>query len=173
MLPPGHIAAGYLAAKIAGHFIPALNSPKYLALTSFFSFFPDLDYFIAFARTRKWIIDKQISHRDFPTHAPLLYLLVFSIWYVVFGQTRLLAWTFLIGTWSHFILDTFSASGIPWLYPFTNKRFGLTLDLRNLPSTENFFEYWLEFVKEYAKTAVFKAELLISVIALIFLIFHY
>lgn len=167
MLPPGHIAGGYLAGKIAGHFIPALNSPGYLALTSFFAFFPDLDIFIEFAKVGRFAFSDKISHRNFPSHAPLLYLLVFGIWYVVFGQARLLAWTFLVGTWSHFILDTFSATGIPWLYPFSSKRFGIKTDLKLLPNSQIFLSYWIEFCQEYAKTAVFKAEVLLIIITLI------
>src|SRR3989338_3782405 len=119
MLPPGHIAAGFLATKIASGFVPELNQPQYLALGAFFGFIPDLDFFLAFFKLKKFISSEKLNHRRFATHAPLLYLLLFILsYYLIFPQHPLTALAFILGTWSHFLIDTFAAEGIGWLYPF-------------------------------------------------------
>ncbi|MBI4049793.1 MAG: metal-dependent hydrolase [Candidatus Doudnabacteria bacterium] len=166
MLPPGHIAGGFLAAKAAAQLVPSLNRPEFLALTSFFAFLPDIDFFLVFLKKGKFIADESINHRKFKTHAPLLYLLLFAIYYLLFPEQRLFAWAFIIGTWSHFFIDTFSAEGILWLYPFSNTLYNLPLDRKiSLPDL-SFFQYWLTFLKEYAKVFSFKLEIILIITAL-------
>ncbi|MBI4363220.1 MAG: metal-dependent hydrolase [Candidatus Doudnabacteria bacterium] len=116
MLPPGHIAGGYLTGKIASQFIPALNTPELLALTAFAGFLPDLDFFLVFIKAKKFVnTDESINHRTFLTHAPLLYLLLFVVCYLIFPEYRVLEFAFVIGTWSHIFIYTFSSDGIQWL----------------------------------------------------------
>jgi hypothetical protein len=120
-------------------------------------------------KAKKMIIVKSINHREFITHAPLVYLLVFAIWYWLFPEARLFSWSFIIGTWSHFFIDTFGApvDGIPWLYPFSKKNFCINID-RDTEHTERpFINYWMTFVKQYIKLATAKLELLVIIIAFI------
>ncbi|HEV8601000.1 MAG TPA: metal-dependent hydrolase [Patescibacteria group bacterium] len=166
MLPPGHIAGGFLAAKIASHFIPELDHSKYLLLSSFFGFFPDLDFFFAFFKAKKFISREDINHRQFVTHAPLLYLVVFTALYS-FPNLRLFAWTFILGTWSHFLLDSISSVGIAWLYPFTSKLYNKTWDSRIAISEQGFLKHWTTFVREYMKIFSFKAEMAIILVAIL------
>lgn len=166
MLPPGHIAAGYLAGKLASQFIPELNKPEYLALTSLFAFLPDLDFFFAFFKLKKFISSSDANHHDYLSHAPLLYLLAFVICYLLFPDYHLVAITFIIGTWSHFIIDSISAVGILWLYPFNKKLYGLTLDRRIEITDQRFFPHWQRFVKEYTKVFSFRLEIALIIIAI-------
>lgn len=166
MLPPGHIAGGYLAGKLASVIYPELNQPEYLALSSFFGFFPDVDFFLAFFKLKKLISSESVNHRKFITHVPFLYLLAFIIWYFLWPETRMIAVTFLIGTWSHFLIDTFAAEGIQWLYPFSKKLLGLKLDRKIVIQEQAFLAHWTEFVKEYTKRFSFKAELIIIITAI-------
>lgn len=166
MLPPGHIAAGFLSAKIASNFIPALGEPQYLGLTAFFGFFPDLDFFLAFFKLKKFISSNDVNHRRFATHAPLLYLFLFTVYYLLFPDDRIFAWAFIIGTWSHFLIDSFSAEGVQWLYPFSKKLYGLPLDARISVKEQGFMAHWVEFVKVYSRVFSFKAEILLIIIAL-------
>src|SRR3989338_11058321 len=108
MLPPGHIAGGYTAGKLAAWLFPQLNTPEFLVLAAFFGFFPDLDFFLAFAKSKRMIIDSRFNHHKFATHAPVLYFLIFGICYLIFPDYRYIAVAFIIGTWSHLLIDTFA-----------------------------------------------------------------
>lgn len=167
MLPVGHVAGGFLAAKVGAIFIPELNQPYYLGLAGFFGFFPDLDYFAVFWRSRKFTDDGSVSHRNFFSHGPLLYLLAFAIWILLFPESKLIAICFLAGTMSHFILDTVSGAGIMWLYPFSSRRFGFAVEEKIPVDEKRFFKYWTQFVSEYSKKYALKAEVAIIVLALL------
>ncbi|MBI3952764.1 MAG: metal-dependent hydrolase [Candidatus Doudnabacteria bacterium] len=169
MLPPGHIAGGFIASKVAANFVTPLDRPEFFILTSFFSFFPDLDSFISFAKIGKMISREDIDHRTYPTHAPLLYLLVFAIFYFLFPSYHYVSWAFLIGTWSHFLIDTFSAEGILWLWPFSKKFYNKQMDPRITITEQGFFKHWTEFLKKYFKVFSFKVEILLIAIALVLL----
>ena len=79
----------------------------------FFSFAPDLDSFVSFAREKSFIVKnpKKNNHRHFISHAPVLWMLAGmriyffsrSPYFKIFG---LLVW---LGSWSHFLL-------IVWIY---------------------------------------------------------
>ncbi|MEO8065656.1 MAG: metal-dependent hydrolase [Candidatus Doudnabacteria bacterium] len=171
MLPPGHIAGGYLAGKIASIWIPALRQPEYLALSSFFGFVPDLDTFWTFYKNKRMISTDRINHRQYFTHAPLLYLAIFLLWYILFPHSRLIALTFILGTWSHFILDTFSYEGIMWMWPFSTSALSILAPTKiSIRSTE-FFGHWLEVAKKYSRLGLAKAEAMLIIIAILTLIY--
>src|ERR1700729_1980799 len=108
MLPPGHIAAGYLTAKVLlhnSHQPFSLNQQKQLLWWGmFFGFAPDLDYFYVLYRQRAFTVKDggQVNHRKFLTHAPILwliaglavYFLSVDVYYKIFG---LLLW---LASWS-------------------------------------------------------------------------
>lgn len=169
MLPPGHIAAGFLSAQAAAIFIPGLNDPKYLLLSALFGFAPDLDFFIIFAKVKKFISSDAVNHRKFITHAPLLYLLLFAVCYLLFPAQWLLALTFLLGTWSHFLLDSVSSSGIAWLWPFSKNLYGFGLDKKIIVINQTFFRHWIEFLQKYSRIFSFKAEMTLVLLALLIL----
>src|SRR5689334_7113502 len=81
MLPPGHIAAGYLTTyallKVTHAQLPPQQFNLLLSLGAFFGFAPDLDTFMSFAKAKSLILqDGKHSHRKFFSHAPLAWLIV-------------------------------------------------------------------------------------------------
>lgn len=121
MLPPGHIAGGYIASfGILKLLKPDLDPSQInilLALGTFFGFAPDLDHFLAFARIKRFTVpNDRINHRHFISHAPFLWLAVCAALFLLFPDPlfRYGLIVVLAGSWSHFILDSFSY-GIKWL----------------------------------------------------------
>ncbi|HYV33607.1 MAG TPA: metal-dependent hydrolase [Candidatus Limnocylindria bacterium] len=182
MLPPGHIAAGYLVAEVLLKFThPQLTSAELNQLVCwgmFFGFAPDLDVFWFMIKNRTLrVVSKDASgksHRNSFTHVPLfwlvlglaVYFLGATIYWKYFG---LLIW---LGGWSHMILDSI-AFGIPWLSPFSNKFYALTetQEAVDLPE-KNIFKYGIHFLKFYSTKATFYLEIVVILSAAI-VFFHY
>lgn len=171
MLPPGHLAGGFLAAKVAGIWLPQLNQNEYLVLSTLFGILPDLDFIVVFFKKRKFIIDNEIDHHEFISHMPLLYLAIFLAWIALFPGTWLVAVTFILGTWSHFVLDTIASDGAQWFYPFSKKKFRLSTDPKIPLPDRNFMDFWKDFIKQYSKLNSFRLESGIVIIAILTLIF--
>lgn len=174
MLPPGHLAVGFLAGKIVSLAILEFNEPKVLLFTSLFGILPDLDFFYAFFKARRFITKEEINHRHFVTHAPLLYLAVFLVWFWLFPLTWIISLAFLVGTWSHFIVDTLGSDGIAWAYPFSNKFFTIGADKKLVITEQNFFKHWYSLVSNYCfktRSAKFEISIVIITLFIIFIIF--
>lgn len=179
MLPPGHIAAGYIVAKTITKFVPFtldLNQISQLSwLGMLFAFIPDLDYFYAFLRIGKMRIDiSQANHRRYITHAPLLWLaiglIIFFLAHSDFGKALgLVIW---FCSWTHFVLD--SEWGVMWLWPFSKKFYPFKpeyyqkkYDLANqTPPNENFFQFWIDMVRSYLTEKSSYLEITIIILAL-------
>jgi hypothetical protein len=161
MLPPGHIAAGYLTAEIVlrtFNFDFDTNQIQNLLIWgAVFGFIPDLDFFLAFAKQGKMRIDNDVAnHRKFISHAPLLWLAV-GVVIFVFAPTdfvKVLAVLLWLCTWSHFILD--AEWGIMWLWPFSKKLYPFSTEFytrkyqsKRTPTDLRFWHYWLSIIKEY------------------------
>ena len=175
MLPPGHVAAGYLVAnlviKLSG-FKPGLLEANHLVLWGmFFSFAPDLDTFYSFAKEKAFTVHdpEAHNHRKYWSHAPLLwlfaglaiYLLGTSEYVKCFG---LLVW---MCSWSHFVLDSIEY-GIMWLWPFSKKIYAIrTVELMKI-SEPDFLSYWLKFLKVYRKYVTFYLEIAVIISAIIY-----
>src|SRR5258707_1017416 len=128
MLPPGHIAAGYLTAKVLLHFshegLTQVQQTRLVWWAIFFGFAPDLDMFLSFFKEKALVVKNvnKNNHRRFYSHAPVLWLITGLMIYIfastpyfkIFG---LLLW---LGAWSHFILDSIDY-GIMWLWPFSKQ----------------------------------------------------
>lgn len=185
MLPPGHIAGGYLASLAAvgllGLKIPELQIPSMTALGTFMAFAPDLDMFRGFARAGKmhnYESDANQDHRYFFTHVPIIYLLAalgLFAWGVLqdSGSFQAAAIVFLVGSWSHFILDSLesSGSGIKWFWPISNKLYSVFPKTQSSKSDKDgFWKFWIGFVKSYTKHPEFYLEVLIIIVALIVVI---
>ena len=89
MLPPGHIAAGFLVAEAVSRVLkPNLSFDEHAWLViwgMFFSFVPDLDTFYSFIREKSFTVrdPEQNDHRKYWSHAPVLWMLVgLSIFFV-------------------------------------------------------------------------------------------
>ena len=166
MLPPGHIAGGLLAAeallKILKPDLPQSQLNQLLWWGMFFSFAPDLDSFISFAKERSLAVrnaDKN-DHRNFFSHAPILWLLAGLAVYAASGSVYLktvglLLW---VCSWSHFLLDSID-HGVMWLWPLSKKRYALNRPDALTNTEPTFFGYWAYFLKAYASWPTFYAEL--------------
>ena len=184
MLPPGHIAAGYLLVDTYEKiFKPVLSAKQKNVLPwlgAFFGFVPDLDMFVAFFHNKSFTIQEEKSeHREYYTHYPILWLIASLITMIfssisknVFGFTVGIA--ILLGTWSHFLLDSIDSSvGIKWFWPFKNSYYVL---IQSKPKSRKkagkFFKFWFEFLRWYIKDGGWTSKIeLILLIILIFSIF--
>jgi len=170
MLPPGHIAAGFLTSLAVVKLLKPDLSPvelqHMLYWGMFFGFSPDFDNFIAFAKVKAWWYKKDVDngiHRKFYSHVPILWLVAglavyFASESVYWKQVGLLLW---LGSWSHFILDSLEY-GVMWLWPF-NKELWALKDRgvsRGIPAN-SFIGYWISFLKYYITRWTFYCELLI------------
>ncbi len=174
MLPPGHIAAGFLTAeallKITHPNLTPNQLNQLLFWGAFWGFAPDLDYFYSFALEKAFTIKdtEKNNHRRFITHAPVVWLtaglLIFFLATSPFWKTfGLLVW---LGSWSHFLLDSIEY-GVIWLWPLSKKKYAFKhVESFNI-TKRGFFAYWWEFVKLYTKAITFYAEIIILVSAFI------
>jgi hypothetical protein len=173
MLPPGHIAAGYLVAEalIRATHVPLTDTQTsiLLLLGMFFAFAPDLDMFYGFATRHEWTASsKTFNHRRFMSHVPVLWLIA-GLGVYIFAATPfmqcvgLLLW---LGSWSHFLLDSIE-SGVMWLWPFSHKVFALKNPGKTYVSSERrFFKFWTDFVQAYFHSPAFPFELIIITAAI-------
>jgi len=174
MLPPGHIAGGYLAAtallKLTHSHFTLEQIHSLLALGAFFGFAPDLDYFYAFAKIGRFTNpNHKVNHRHFFTHAPLVWLAVgLSIYFIAadpfIKYIGLVVW---LGSWSHFVLDSIEF-GVQWLWPFTPRLFGLkdVGQAEKIPDKE-FMGFWTKFVKYYFTRVSFYLEIIVIIIGIL------
>jgi hypothetical protein len=170
MLPPGHIAAGYLTAEALLKLVnPQLDTTQIRQLLYwgvFFSFAPDLDDFLAFVKVRAWWYKKDMDnsmHRKFYSHIPLLWMLAGlaiyffsqSEFYQIFG---LMVW---VSSWTHFVLDSIDF-GIMWLWPFNKQVWALrNRGVQRQLVADSFFGFWFTFLKSYVTTWTFYTEVII------------
>lgn len=177
MLPPGHIAGGFLAAygllKITKPDLAPAQVDQLLWLGAFFGFAPDLDYFVSFFKERSLTVRdfEKNTHRQFISHAPLVWLAVGLLIYFLASSifVKYLGLVIWLGSWTHFIADSVEY-GVMWLWPFSTKYIGL-IPRDYLKITEpGFWRYWVKFVKLYTKAVSFYLEILVIIVACYILI---
>jgi len=123
--------------------------------------------------------DKTIAsnHREYPTHAPLTWLILCAL-IVLAGLitnsifTVFIGLTILAGSWSHFVLDSIEF-GIRWFWPFSNKRYCLhkTVEIEPAGQKGTFSYYWkMITTRDFLKSWSLYAEILIVMIAVVVLI---
>ena len=94
------------------------------------SIFPDIDHKNSYigkkAKTISKAINKFAGHRKL-FHAPLMYLLLYSISIGMINDKLLLVGIkgLFLGVLSHLLLDSFTIGGLPWFYPLSKKKFSL------------------------------------------------
>jgi len=175
MLPPGHVAAGYLVAESLLRFAnPSLGLEELNRLVlwgMFFSFAPDLDSFYSFAKEKAFTVrNPEVNdHRKFWSHAPFVWLCAgLAVYFLGTNEyIRLLGLLIWACSWSHFLLDSVEY-GIMWLWPFSKKTFAIR-KMQPLRITEpGFVGYWLKFLKLYSKFITFYLEILVLASAFLF-----
>lgn len=174
MLPPGHIAAGYLVTRVVLYFGPQFAAAQHNELMLwgiFFSFAPDLDMFYTFYRTRRLTItDDDPSHREYYSHAPILWLLVgLGIYFLAtdafIKYVGLLLW---IGSWTHFALDSIQ-HGVMWGWPLSRETYALKDHNKKSGIRESgFWRFWVKFIDFYATkmTLSFTVEISLVILAI-------
>lgn len=183
MLPPGHVAAGFLTAhamvKVLRPDLTAAELQQFLLLGAFFGFAPDLDTFVAFAKVKSLTFEGGVkdsaNHRKFVSHAPVLWLLAGLLVYgFADGEFAKLAGLLLwLASWSHFLLDTIQY-GIMWLWPVRSEIYAMLDRGVSVPVlAHGFWGYWWGFLKSYSRKTSFYLELLIIAIAAVVLFANY
>lgn len=176
MLPPGHLAAGYLATKLSIQALlplyPQADQLKFWIVGIASSFFVDLDVFVTFLKIGRPVSGtKGVNHRMDFTHAPSLHVSIALIGFVLSilissSDLQLYAILYCIGTLTHFILDS-TYYGIMWAWPFSHKLYAL----RNagvdseLPQ-RSVLAYWKTYFGLYIRKVEFYIELLFLIIAI-------
>lgn len=177
MLPPGHIAASFLASyeflKITHPQFELSQINFLLAVGTFFGFAPDLDMFFAFAKEKAFVIkdSEKHNHRKYLTHAPALWLILSLLIYFVSKSEleKYVGLMILVGSFSHFILDSIE-HGIMWFWPFSNKIYALKDAGSHYEIDEkNFIRHWWKSLQLYFKSVSFYLEILL--IILVFIIY--
>jgi hypothetical protein len=134
VLLPTHLAVGYVLGELFADFVRrrwagSRVSNRIVITTMLFAILPDVDVLW-------WAIKKGAGglggslggHHMYATHVPVFYLLAAVIAHL-FVHCRssggLLITAALLGSMSHFVLDSFLIGwGIMWLYPFSSRLIG-------------------------------------------------
>lgn len=129
-----HINGGLLAGLYMSQQMtnaPIVSTGVFLGGALIGSILPDIDHKNSYigqkAKTISKAINKFAGHRKL-FHAPLIYLLLYSISTSMITNKLLLAGTkgLFLGVFSHLILDSFTIGGLPWFYPLSKKKFSLS-----------------------------------------------
>ena len=173
MLPPGHFASGYLAAKallrvVPYHFTPA-QQHGLIEFGVLAGALPDVDMFYSFFKVSGITFkDDSINHRRFVSHAPIVWLVLGLVLFLVarspyYKTMAIMLW---LGAWIHFLLDSIDY-GIMWLWPFSTKIYAIyNKQWTNESTSSNPIRYWWEFMKRYVQLPTFYVEVIIIIIAL-------
>ncbi len=124
-----HMAAGVLAGALTTRYLglDAVNTAGVLAISGIAALFPDIDTANSTiglkVRPISTLINCIFGHRTL-FHAPLVYLALAPVLYNALSLKLFLS--LMGGVLSHLLLDSITRRGIPWLYPFNRKAFGIT-----------------------------------------------
>src|SRR3989338_5170182 len=173
MLAPGHLATGYLISMAV---IKLLNPPvaaeqlsTLILVGMLAAIAPDIDLFKFYYHDRKKGETSLQRHREYLTHAPVLWLIAgLGIFLIsnnpVLKYSGLLIW---LGSWSHFLMDSFEV-GIMWKWPLSKKRHALrpVVDLP-IQQSDKVFRHFLSIMRKYMRSITFYAEVLVIVAAIL------
>ena len=185
MVLPGHLAGGYLVTRIILAITHAVFTPAQtlalLIIGTLAGEGPDIDLIWYSFSHIVLKSKKNDDHREFITHAPLVWL-IGSLIVVAIGALigslfiEYIGWLILAGSWTHFILDSIEY-GIMWLWPWSHKRYALRLaasDNSNEPADEKagtISGYWRFITKRYIHYWSFWLEIILTCVA-IYAAFH-
>lgn len=138
---------------------------------------PDLDTLYFYFKFKSLRYQKNVGHRNWVSHAPLIYLVLGLLFF--FGSYSSfyssLALVFMIGSFSHFTGDSIEY-GAMWLYPFSKRKFALmkapkdsVLFYRKNNSSVGY--YWDLVTKVYMRGGAFYFEVIVVLISLVVLFF--
>ena len=120
-----HIGGGIAVAATVQHFVFKEEiAPSTILVGVFLGLLPDLDTFFALVFGRWTPGSQMLSHHRYFTHAPLFYILVSGIiWLLVDWKWAVL---FLAVTLTHLLMDSWSTDdGIMWLWPLSAEQYSI------------------------------------------------
>jgi len=118
---PGHIAIGYIFARLVSLVLGYRPLDTDILLILLFSILPDFGVVLArFYHIPFW------KHHDLPIHSPLFYIPIFLILYVV-GFSWEMVLILFSAIFAHLLADSLGR-GLMWLYPFSTRFYGLKWD---------------------------------------------
>lgn len=175
MLPPGHIVAGYLVTygliHLSHNALSSREITELLIIGTALGVLPDIDFIPFFISRKSLRITSKDTHRKYPTHAPLVWLVIgLAIAYTAsspfFWMLGLLIW---LAPWSHFLGDSIEF-GVRWFWPFSNRYFsifGYREEYRNdCTNKQKLLHHYLCIVRRYIKESpVFWLEIILIVTA--------
>jgi uncharacterized membrane protein len=179
MVLPGHLSGGYLATTALLSLAPWSTSTNELTalyiIGTIAGEIPDIDLFSFYFEKKKNKNSSHSNHREYLTHIPLFWItisLLISLFGLIISSSFIIAlgFVFLVGTLSHFILDSIDF-GITWLAPMSSRRFYLfpmkliKEDPKHV-ATGGILYYWNYLKGAYLKQVTFYAEILITIVAL-------
>ncbi len=124
-----HFPAGYINTYFSKKvWFKKLSKKQYimlLVLGSLLGLLPDIDFLYIY------LFSAELSHRELITHSPILYLVGAILLYIIGLTTRnnfikSFSFLFFLSPSVHLLLDATTA-GIPLMYPFSHKLYGLLM----------------------------------------------
>ncbi len=177
MLPPGHLAAGFLSAVVvlsqATKPAPApVEAKRLLWLGALFGFAPDLDVFWLFLSHKTLLPSSNgdYNHRLYLSHAPLVWLMVGLIVFILARTVfqRRVVIVALAAAGSHFLFDSIEY-GLKWLWPFSQKFHAVFMAGNPVvpPAlmSANLTWAWSAFLVEYSQCLTARVELAVIALA--------
>ncbi len=141
----------------------------------FWSVAVDWDLLIQLALSKSLKMNWSLTHRKFPSHAPSVWLFASLTVYFLTTTTygHYFALMMFLGSWFHLALDSIEY-GVMWLWPFSKKLYALLdnqTEKRPRAGDESVFAfYWNTFRNNIMKTITFRAEVVATIVALVFLL---
>ena len=145
-----HLLFGFLLFLVAYHFFNI--SPVLALFATFGAYFPDIDYLIdkkwfpKFLKRLTWTaVFKRGMHRTLLHNVWMLGLFTFIFYYL---SNVTYALIFAMGYFSHLFMDSFTKSGIYWIWPFGDKKLfkRKRLHFKGLMVTGSFSEKVFQYV---------------------------
>lgn len=173
MLPPGHIAAGYLTAYGVLHLSNGALTPTEANLVliagAILGTLPDIDFIPFFLSRKSMRFTDEDSHRRYFTHAPILWLILGLIIALAAPNAFIRALGLLIwlAPWGHFVGDSIEY-GVRWFWPFSKRYFSLgDYPNRDLKSEKTLVRHYWGILKIYSrKSRTFPLEIVLVLSAL-------
>lgn len=155
-----HLAYPYLMTTIIAKIVGVHLSLMHSGILLVSSVIPDLDFVFIWLKDR---VSLSLHHHTWVSHVPLYYLLFgLAVSYISMS----VGIVFLIGTFSHFIMDMFfTGDGIRWLRPFSNREFYVDNPTRGIHGRE-----WL---KAYQALPIWRIDFIVLVVALAVFVHEY
>ena len=177
MLIFGHLALGYLVGVlILNIFHPAftpLQMDWFLVFSTLIAILPDLDVIYFYSKFGSLRYQKNTSHRNWISHAPVIYIITGLLIYFLFSKPfiNLLGFSLILGSLSHFLADSLEY-GVMWFWPFSKKKYAI----RNAPEDNFLFYrrestarnyYWNLLSKVYSRGITIYLEIFVIILALV------